>query len=429
MAKKIFSSFVFTFFSILFSSAQKIDYLIDYQFLSSQTVITQEFWEQRLNNESDWKLYYEQEKKRYFNCYGINSFEYLLRKKKISVTDNLISNYSVFAHGCFCGNEFIIKEGLSLGINADNRYLDGNTAFLLGIKSGKPNIARLLYPSKMEVNKTNLENENALILAAHYVKDTIFIKELLQEGANIYQRDRLGTSALGTSYYYNTTEVFNFLFEYYLNNADTAFWNNTELLKCAFSGEDTILLKKILKNRRPIVKYSENLDLLRNLSYMLPEYPYIKENEEDNATADFAKAQRSHIDMLNILCKNGVNINICDTLARNIFFSYRDYPQILKFLLEHDIHKNQIDLYGKTALDYFISEILKPKNFTEEAMKNMVNIQLATLKIFVENGALTTDPKINENIWQYVYDQARQINYKPFYMTMMDQYSHYIEIK
>lgn len=167
-------------------------------------------WDLFLKNGGNWRDFLEN-KQYALDCKRISIFEYLTRLGIISVKTEIDSCYTVFAHGCRCGDSYLIEKGLADGTDIARSYCRGLTALMLTIQSDSIDMANLIIDQTTDINSKNDSEENAIILAAKYVNDTSFIKLLLLKGANVLQKNNHGYDALETAYFWGSDAVFNFL--------------------------------------------------------------------------------------------------------------------------------------------------------------------------------------------------------------------------
>ena len=108
-------------------------------------------------------------------------------------------------------------------------------------------------------------------------------------------------------------------------------------------------------------------------------------------------------------------MNTVDSIGQNILIKCKNIAPVVNSLIRHKINLNQTDIYGKTALQYFIDEIITPPtiniNGQELPTKDLnrdYKEEIKLLKSYVENGAFVG--KERKNGWHYIYEQAQLKN-------------------
>ena len=126
--------------------------------------------------------------------------EKLVRFDSIKIDFELDSNYTVFAHGCKYGNEYLVNRGIKEKIPINRVYQDGMTALMLALTSKNTEVVKLLLKLNPNIQIVDSEGDNALTIAAKNIDDVSIIKNIESLGADIDRKStRLNSSHLRLS--------------------------------------------------------------------------------------------------------------------------------------------------------------------------------------------------------------------------------------
>lgn len=101
--------------------------------------------------------------KRYaLDCKHVFLFEYFARLGLLDISMDIDDEYSVFAHGCNCGNEYLVRKGIKDQLPINKIYKDGMTALYFALQSTDSLNIQLILERNPDLNIKNNRNENAL---------------------------------------------------------------------------------------------------------------------------------------------------------------------------------------------------------------------------------------------------------------------------
>lgn len=384
-------------------------------------------WDLFLAQGGDWSELL-QNKQYSLDCKRIFIFEYLVRLGIVDTNTEIGDMDTFFSHGCRCGNSYLVEKGLSLGVDINRPYREGMTALMLCVQSKNLHNMYMVLNNKPDLHLINSYGDNILCLSAQYLSDTSIINFFLENNVEIRQRNNLGYNALEIAYFWNDDKIFNFILSYCLNKCKSDFWNTSRLVEMAIISGDTLLLREML----PIcVSKSKNEDYL-TLAWKFAQYYNLLNKYRDpspDTTSRLYNTQDLDIGVFSALLDCGYNINTLDSLNQNVLFKCKDILPVAKYLVKNNININQVDIFGKTTLQYFIDEIIDPPRFefglVLKKLDRDYTEELEFLRFYIENGAVVG--KDNKNGWHYIYDCAKQKG-NTFLLKYLDEkYAKYLK--
>jgi ankyrin repeat protein len=409
----------FLWFTIFPSFSQTTTLDIDFDNLSQYNKDLKKNWDTYLAQDGDWRKLY-QNTEYAFDCRNIFIIEYLVHLGKLNIDSKIDSVHIPFSQGCLCGSKYLIQKGLVHKIDIDRQYQNKMSALMLAIKNGNIHNFNLILVKKPNVNLINEDGENALLFAIKYSNNIGFIKDIMTLGANVLIKDSIfNFNSLELAHWKKEKEIFKYLLNYYLDKKDTVTLQKSYILdKVIFSGE-TSYIKKLFplcepeKNRSKSEHYIDLVGEFAKMYNLLNKYrdnplPAMRGSSlYDTKDLDLA--------VFDILINYGYDINVIDSSGQNVLFKCRNIKAVAKYLVNHNININCVDNTEKTALEYFIDEIIKPEtvNINGEEVSTESNDrdyrdQIDLLKFYIENKAFVGKRK--ESGWRYIYDQAQSHN-------------------
>ena len=346
-------------------------------------------------------------------CEYIFLIEYLLRLGRLNLDTELSENYNIFNHGCNCGNTYIVNKGITKGLHRLKNFKQGITPLMYAVKSQNVSVINLLLADLSDINATNEDGENCLLISVENNDNVDIVKLLEKHNINLAYKNkaRWNYSAVEMALYSHHYKVTDYLLDKYILNKDTIFLRNSDLLNTALANLDTHYIRKLLPfyniNRKDAHQFEVIAELPEGYSMCS------KFREEHNPMEGCALASTKDLDIeaLKILIEYGYDINQVDSNNQNILFFSKNIEPVVKFLVSKNININQVDKKNKTALEYYIDEIVSPPTFdfnghdtpTKEQDRDYKK-ELQLLAFYIENGAIIN--KIDKNGWHYIYNQA-----------------------
>jgi ankyrin repeat protein len=390
------------------------------------------YWDTHLADGGDWRVVFDN-KKYVLDCKNIFIFEYLARLEVISPNTEIDTNYTLFAHGCKCGNRWVVERGLKKGVNIDRQYQDGSTALILALQSSDEQNVNAILAHSPDISIVNKRRRNALMYAAEKIRDTLIIGALLSKNADCRLKNDWDRNALEEAYYNNNYIVSNFLLKHHLQHYNSEFWHNSRMLEASIHSGDTTLMKiflpimdpnRILEKNRIYLKDAEEFT---DLYYYLNKYRL--DSDETSDTTDLYSTVDLDVAVFKVLSDCGYDLNLTDSLDRNVLFGCRNVEPVIRFLLNKGVPVNQVDRYGYTVLQYFIDEIVTPPRYefgiTLKDKDRDYTPELEFLKLFAEHGALVGKERLNG--WAYLYNKAKEKNNIYLLKCLTEHYSIYIK--
>ena len=326
------------------------------------------------------------------DCPDVFQYEYLVRLGLASAATPLEGDMNFFTKGCECGNRYLVRKGIEEGIDLDIPYGQfRETPLILAIFSGNVENANLLLERTRNINALTHNQRNALDMAAQYMDDTLFVKKLLEHGADAKMLPYWNTTPLERAYCYNKN-VFNYLYRYYMAVEDTTFWRHSRLAETCIANGDTTDAKRYLPICTPWVTPEKNLIYLDAAAEFAVLYSLLNSERTPYGDTSLPIYYTKDLDiaMFRFLRRCGYDLNITDSLGRNILYKCRDLPFVVRALIEEGTDPNQLDVDGRTVLDYYVREIIKPRVYdfgiTKEQDRDY-RPELDLLAYYTEHGA------------------------------------------
>jgi ankyrin repeat protein len=350
------------------------------------------------------------------DCKNIFVFEYLVRLGKLPFDYKIDSNFTTFTLGCKCGNVFLIGKGLDSNISLNEKYQDGMTALMYAIESGKADAVEKIVQKKPDVNIFNDVGLNALHLTSKLNDDVQIVKILLSIGADQRIRGKLykntdSLSAIEIACLSGNKLVYNFLYSNIKD--DVGFLSNTRLINFAIGGFDTLNLKTFLNSFGK--KTTEaNCDYLNSACHFSQGYSIDNKYRQKvviDQSSPLYNTKDLDIDLFKILKRYGYDLTGKDSLGQNpLIKCFKIYP-VIKFFVSEKVDVNCIDNLGKTALEYFIDDLIEPEKFnlngailcSKDDNRNYKD-EMETFQFYDKQGAFVGKGK--KNGWVYLYEKA-----------------------
>ena len=275
----------------------------------------------------------------------------------IDLTDALVEAFGVNVEKMTSITDYFFKNGID--VNEKDEW--GNTAFINACRAGYETIVKLLLDNGANVNDKTNHGETALMYASQYKWDTDVAKWLLEKGANVNEKDKWGGTALTYAF-----DVSNFASIRLLLNHGS----DINGLKYTFTGSYwdgcrmweviKIIEHCLMKNIDINSKDEEGMTLFMRLAGTKTVRIYF-----EGTNRGFSFFRESPIEALNLLLKNGADINAKSKEGKTALHYANDYTdfeykgiiqkhthQLTKWLVKKGADVHATDNYGKTALMY-----------------------------------------------------------------------------
>ena len=201
-----------------------------------------------LINEKDFVQKTLNNKEQLEKCEYIFLVEYLLRLGKLDINTELSENYNVFNHGCNCANTYIVNKGITKGLHRQKRFKQGITPLMYAVKSQNISVINLFLADSSDINATNEDGENCLLISVENNDNVDIVKLLEKHSINLAYKNkaRWNYSAVEMALYSHHYKVTDYLLDKYILNKDTTFLRNSDLLNTALANLDTHYIRKLL---------------------------------------------------------------------------------------------------------------------------------------------------------------------------------------
>jgi len=367
------------------------------------------------------------------DCKHVFLFEYFIRLGIANINTELDSNYTIFAHGCNCGNEYLVHKGLEDGIDINMKYKSGMTALQYAIQSNNSKNIYYILHLNPNINNINYYGESELILVSKTLDDIGIVKKLLTLGADYSIKNNWSVSALEESYYAGNKVLFYYLYDYILEKKDTCFIRKSNIIPMSIISGDTLLLKKSLPICEPNIDVKKNEKFVKVFEEFIRFYNLYNKYRDsmDRDTISLFNTIDLDIRIAEILLNYGYDLNIQDSIGQNILFKCREIPELSRFLISKNIDLNIVDNNGKTFLQYYIDELITPPVFTlnglvDYKVKNRdYSEELETLSFYINSGAKVGKGHLNG--WKYLSGVLKS-HPNPYLLKYLEEgYSDYIK--
>jgi ankyrin repeat protein len=252
-----------------------------------------------------------------------------------------------------------VKTAIANGIDVNAISANGYTALMCASSLGHISIVRAILNAganpDIPCEKKNEESQTALMKVASNFFDrnrAEIIRILVEAGANIDARDRLGRTALMHASNIETIQEL-IVAEANLNIRDDR--GNTALMR------GTPIVQDILRQAGASEVGLENIELidaanqgdLKKVKAMLEAGANVNHNEGQALSNAVAKG---HLEIIIYLTQIGANVNICEQFGMTPLAqaAYSGYSEIVPILMQAgaDIHTRTFDGQGRNALEY-----------------------------------------------------------------------------
>jgi ankyrin repeat protein len=260
------------------------------------------------------------------------------------------------------------NDFINIYLNSDNKNVntyiniqnnDGETALIVSVKVGDFHLVRKLCKKGANINITDNENNNLIIISAIHNDNSNILQYLIEEkkqknNTNFFnyinhinnKGDNAFLSLLLNNEYKNRINILNILIDNGIDIHHTNKDGNNALMYSVRIKENLDIIRLLIKNGIDI--NHKNKDGNNALIYAIPSIAYIRDGVEN-------------LDIIRLLIDSGININNTNKDGNNalIYAINNDQISIVKIFLENkNLNINIVNNDNNSIINYFQSNEL-----------------------------------------------------------------------
>lgn len=249
-------------------------------------------------------------------------------------------------------NEETLRYCLEMGINPNDRILDGNAGLHIVVERGYKNLlAILLNQINIDINIRNTNGKTPLYIACAECQEEM-VTELLEKGANVNIPDENGYTPLHKAVLWKYETIVNILLKHNPNVNAENIYGKTPLYIAAIDSPCIPILRMLIENGADVnLDNGKTLPLLIGMAICSKgKYTCIKINKFISECSLSCHRLQS-LEIIELLLDNGANINICERYTKRTALhtvAITGYLPLAKILMNRGANKSLIDFKGYT---------------------------------------------------------------------------------